>query len=73
PDGLPPGPKEKLIMGNILDLPMSRDWEKYSEWAKEYGELVYLKVFGRGILFVNSRRLSYEIFDKRATNYSDRP
>ncbi|KIJ27490.1 hypothetical protein M422DRAFT_190976, partial [Sphaerobolus stellatus SS14] len=70
---LPPGPKGKLITGNALDLPISREWETYSKWAKEYGELVYLKVFGQGILFVNSRRLSYEVFDKRATNYSDRP
>ncbi|KIJ34399.1 hypothetical protein M422DRAFT_263541 [Sphaerobolus stellatus SS14] len=74
------GSKGKLIIGNALDLPMSREWETYSKWAKEYGtydhkgsELVYLKVFGQGILFVNSRRLSYEVFDKRATNYSDRP
>ncbi|KIJ27802.1 hypothetical protein M422DRAFT_190567, partial [Sphaerobolus stellatus SS14] len=71
---LPPGPKGKLIIGNVLDLPMSREWETYSKWAKQYGsELVYLKVFGRGILFANSRRLSYGIFDKRATNYNDRP
>ncbi|KIJ43303.1 hypothetical protein M422DRAFT_253505 [Sphaerobolus stellatus SS14] len=52
---------------------MSREWETYSKWAKEYGELVYLKLFGQGVLFVNSRRLSYEVFDKRATNYNDRP
>ncbi|KIJ48711.1 hypothetical protein M422DRAFT_162333, partial [Sphaerobolus stellatus SS14] len=70
---LPPGPKGRLIIGNALDMPMSKEWETYSKWAKEYGELVYLKVFGQGILFVNSHRLSYEVFDKRATNYSDRP
>ncbi|KIJ45316.1 hypothetical protein M422DRAFT_166799, partial [Sphaerobolus stellatus SS14] len=69
---LPPGPKGKLIVGNALDLPMSREWETYSKWAKEYGTYGHKGSLGE-YSFVNSRRLSYEVFDKRAINYSDRP
>ena len=34
---LPPGPKPKLITGNIHQLPRSYPWETYTRWAHEYG------------------------------------
>ena len=35
---LPPGPKGWPILGNALDMPTKRPWEKYHEWSKTYGE-----------------------------------
>jgi len=34
---LPPGPRGYPIIGNILDL-RSRQWLKFAEWRKKYGE-----------------------------------
>lgn len=36
------------------------------------GDLVYVKIFGISILFVNSYELARELFDKRGHIYSDR-
>src|SRR5215470_13210223 len=41
--GLPPGPKGHLLLGNMLEI--SGDWlATYSRFAKEYGDLVYLRM-----------------------------
>lgn len=34
----PPGPKPLPIIGNVLDMPKSHEWFKFSEWAAQYGE-----------------------------------
>ncbi|KIJ35821.1 hypothetical protein M422DRAFT_180097, partial [Sphaerobolus stellatus SS14] len=68
----PPGPRGLPLIGNALDMPKEREWETYMKWADKYGELVYVKVFQTNIVIVNSRRLAYELFEKRSSNYSDR-
>jgi len=34
---LPPGPKPRPLLGNLLDVPLTRQWLVYSQWAKRYG------------------------------------
>ncbi|KIJ48648.1 hypothetical protein M422DRAFT_247505 [Sphaerobolus stellatus SS14] len=53
-------------------MPKEREWETYGEWAKKYGELVYLNLMGTSMLIINSRRMAHELFDKRSSIYSDR-
>jgi hypothetical protein len=36
------------------------------------GDLVYIKVFGQGMVFVNSAEVAYELFEKASSIYSDR-
>lgn len=37
------------------------------------GDLVFLSVLGKRLLFVNSFQHAYELFEKRSGNYADRP
>ena len=37
------------------------------------GELVYLNVFGQGLLFVNSYEAAVDLLEKRGAIYSDKP
>lgn len=37
------------------------------------GELVYLNVFGQGILFVNTYEAAVDLLEKRGAIYSDKP
>lgn len=37
---LPPGPKKWPLLGNILDMPTSKEWLTFAEWGRTYGESV---------------------------------
>lgn len=34
---LPPGPPKSFLVGNLLQLPSSFEWETYHQWSLEYG------------------------------------
>ncbi|PVG03919.1 cytochrome P450, partial [Serendipita vermifera] len=68
-----PGPKGVPILGNIGDLPKQDDYLVYAEWAKKYGDLIYLTVLGQPIYLISSFKTASELLDKRAMIYSDRP
>ncbi|KAF8478751.1 cytochrome P450 [Gautieria morchelliformis] len=59
-------------MGNAADMPSEQEWNTFSQWAKSYGDLVYIKVFGQGMVFVNSAEVAYDLFEKASSIYSDR-
>ncbi|KAF9269728.1 cytochrome P450 [Marasmius fiardii PR-910] len=70
---LPPGPKPLPILGNILDLTPRELWLRATSWAKIYGDITYLHVFGQPLVFLNTPRLVFELLDKRGSIYSDKP
>ena len=37
------------------------------------GEVVYLNVFGQGLLFVNTHEAAIDLLEKRGAIYSDKP
>ncbi|KAF8592280.1 cytochrome P450 [Ramaria rubella] len=68
----PPGPPGQAIFGNVSDMPKKHEWLTYTRWAKEYGDLVYIKVLNQPIVFVNSAAVALDLFDRRASLYNDR-
>jgi cytochrome P450 len=70
---LPPGPPPKPLIGNYLDVPKTEPWKIFSQWSKQYGDLVYVKVLRDNILILNDMESIRELFEKRSQKYSDRP
>ncbi|KAJ7367013.1 cytochrome P450 [Mycena albidolilacea] len=69
----PPGPKPKLIMGNFHDIPTELPWVTYTEWGRQYGDVVHAQVFGNHVVILNSLKAAVDLLEKRAPIYSDRP
>ncbi|KAJ6538984.1 hypothetical protein B0H19DRAFT_335794 [Mycena capillaripes] len=68
-----PGPRPRFIAGNLHDIPTDRVWLTYTEWGKQYGEIVHARVFGDHIVIVNSVKAAVELLERRAHIYSDKP
>ncbi|KIJ64011.1 hypothetical protein HYDPIDRAFT_175746 [Hydnomerulius pinastri MD-312] len=69
----PPGPKPFPVIGNIGDLTAKELWLVAATWAKEYGRITYIHVFGQGLVFLNTPEAAFELLDKRGAIYSDKP
>lgn len=70
---LPPGPKGVPFLGFIRNIPYESSWLTYTEWIKEYGDIIYIKTFGQPMIILGSLKAANELFDKRSSIYSDRP
>ncbi|KAI0643677.1 cytochrome P450 [Trametes meyenii] len=70
---LPPGPKPLPFVGNVLDLTARELWLRATSWAKAYGDVVYLHIFGQGLLFLNTYEAAIDLLEKRGSIYSDKP
>ncbi|TFK40527.1 cytochrome P450 [Crucibulum laeve] len=69
----PPGPKGKLFVGNIGQIPLSQPWLTYTNWRKVYGDIIHLRMYQQHIVILNNLQDVIELFEKRSNNYSDRP
>ncbi|KAF5354016.1 hypothetical protein D9756_007051 [Leucocoprinus leucothites] len=74
PDGLPlpPGPRGYPVIDNLLDFPTFKPWLVYAQWSKIYGDMIYFKVLGQPFLVLDSLEKTYDLFERRSSNYSDR-
>ncbi|KAA1478266.1 cytochrome P450 [Dentipellis sp. KUC8613] len=68
-----PGPPTRLLLGNILHIPTRDPWLKFTEWRRQYGDVVYLHGLGNSFLVLNSLDAVTDLLEKRGTVYSDRP
>ena len=69
----PPGPKPLPLLGSVLDLPTSREYETYTRWGKEFGDVVHVNALGRHIIILNSVQAAKELLERRSGIYSSRP
>ncbi|KAG1759313.1 cytochrome P450 [Suillus occidentalis] len=70
---LPPGPRPIPIIGNIRGIAINAPWLAYTEWGKQYGDIVYSHLLCQHIVVINSEKVAIELLGKRSYNYSDRP
>ncbi len=70
---LPPGPKPKPLIGNLLDLPKEYDWIHWGKHKALYGPISSVSVMGKTIVLISDAKLAMELLDKRSANFSDRP
>ncbi|KAF8991668.1 cytochrome P450 [Cyathus striatus] len=70
---LPPGPKGWPLIGNLFDFMPKELWIRADQWAKQYGSVCYLHIFGKSVIFLNSPKAATELLERRGVVYSDRP
>ena len=46
---------------------------QFRDRPRDTGDVVYLHVFGQGLVFLNSPEAAFNLLDKRGSIYSDRP
>ncbi|KAJ1301083.1 hypothetical protein OPQ81_003501 [Rhizoctonia solani] len=71
---LPPGPPEKSwLAGNAEDIPGLFQWIKFTEWAREYGDIVHVRIHRGHLIVLSSYDAMVDLFETRGQIYSDRP
>ncbi|EPT05741.1 hypothetical protein FOMPIDRAFT_1027275 [Fomitopsis schrenkii] len=70
---LPPGPKRAPFFGNGLQLPKLNQHLKMTEWARQYGDVVYAEFFGQPTVIINSVSAAATLMDNGGAKYSDKP
>ncbi|KAI0669936.1 cytochrome P450 [Trametes maxima] len=69
---LPPGPRRTPILGNALDIPLSKQWLTFQRWAQEYGDIFSISLLGQPVIVLNSVNAATDLLDRRSAKYSDR-
>jgi hypothetical protein len=69
---LPPGPKPLPIIGNLLDIPTSKEWLTFRSWNERYGDIVYIEALGLKIVILGSAAAVNDLMEHRSNIYSDR-
>ncbi|KAH9849795.1 cytochrome P450 [Lenzites betulinus] len=69
---LPPGPKAVPILGNVLDLPLSKQWLAFDTWGDKYGDVLHINLLGQSVIVLSSVKSAADLLDKRSAKYSDR-
>ncbi|KAJ7909488.1 cytochrome P450 [Mycena leptocephala] len=69
----PPGPPALPIIGNLFQMPKDHEWKTYAQWAKKYGDCVYIQVLGQPIVILHSLAAAHDLLNQRSAIYSSRP
>ena len=54
-------------------MPTSYHWLGFTEWAKEYGDIVHVQAFGKHVVILNSIEAVEDLLEQKSAIYSDRP
>ncbi|KAJ7889483.1 cytochrome P450, partial [Mycena olivaceomarginata] len=70
---LPPGPPREHFIGNLRQMPTEKAPLVFHEWARKYGDILYLELPGQSIVVLDSLQAAEDLLDMRSAIYSDRP
>ncbi|KIM19583.1 hypothetical protein M408DRAFT_31100 [Serendipita vermifera MAFF 305830] len=68
----PPGPPRHFLIGNLLQFPKDRFYERCREWQKEYGDIVSIELPGTPMVILNSYEMVQELLNKRPNSTAGR-
>ncbi|ESK96274.1 cytochrome p450 [Moniliophthora roreri MCA 2997] len=69
----PLGPNGLPFIGNALQILPDRQWLKWHEWKKEYGDIIRITVLGQPAIILSSLKIANDFLETRGSIYSDRP
>ncbi|KAL1938285.1 hypothetical protein VTO73DRAFT_11736 [Trametes versicolor] len=69
----PPGPGGLFLLGSAHKLPLQYQEKTFSKWGKQYGDVIYLRLFRTPTIVLNSFQAATDLLTKRSATYSDRP
>ncbi|THH17276.1 hypothetical protein EW146_g3521 [Bondarzewia mesenterica] len=70
---LPPGPKSSWFGLGQPVMPKLHPWRTYAKWRNLYGDIIYMRAFGKSVMVLNSTKVADDLLDKRGAIYSSRP
>ncbi|OQU95549.1 hypothetical protein CLAIMM_01735 [Cladophialophora immunda] len=72
---LPPGPKPRLLVGNLPDLPPAgaKEWLHWIKHKELYGPISSLTVLGQTMIIISDHKVAVELMEKRSAFHSSRP
>ncbi|KAJ3900147.1 cytochrome P450 [Lentinula edodes] len=70
---LPPGPPTIPLLGNLNIFPTEYAHYKFTDWAKEYGDVYSLKIGPETVVVITSMAAVRELMEKRSGSTVDRP
>ncbi|OLN85669.1 O-methylsterigmatocystin oxidoreductase 3 [Colletotrichum chlorophyti] len=69
---LPPGPKPKPLIGNLLSIPPVHSWLAFHELIKQHGPIVRLSIPGQEHVLLGTETAANDLLRQRGGIYSDR-
>ncbi|KZT22559.1 cytochrome P450 [Neolentinus lepideus HHB14362 ss-1] len=69
----PPGPKPWPIVGNYFQVPAQHPWFTYTEWGRQYGDIIYTRLLTEDVIIINSAKIANDLLESRSNIYSSRP
>ncbi|EIN05557.1 cytochrome P450 [Punctularia strigosozonata HHB-11173 SS5] len=81
---LPPGPPAYIPwIRHAFQIPTERQWVKFNEWSRTYGkhhcltvyigDIMSVEALGQRYIILGSLKACTDLFDRRSSNFSDRP
>ena len=68
-----PGPKPYPVIGNVLQLDMTKPFIQFTNLAKQYGGIFKIKLFTTPVVIVNDPRSIQEVLIKQSAEFAGRP